>query len=89
MYIIVHEGTPDQINTWGELCGDYHTNRDGRTYVEKIIRQKNAVITEYAFHAKEFKTIQAANKVLNTCLEGFTNDESKTLKNQGYKIIEK
>lgn len=86
IYKIIKMTTPEQPETWGEMCGDYSINRSGLLYIEKITRGTFSQITEYNFNAKEFKTLKAAQKALTSVREGFTNDPSKTLESQGWTI---
>lgn len=87
MYIIVKRIEPEVATTCGEMCGDYHINYEGKLYLCSVIRHLYTEITEYDFRAKKFKTKKAAEKALDLRC-GFSADENKTLRAEGYEVVE-
>ena len=87
MFIVMKQDKPEEAKTWGEMCGDYHINKDGKYYLSKVIKGLYTDITDFSFNAKQFKTKKAAEKALNLRYM-FYADENRTLKAEGFEVVE-
>lgn len=82
MFIIGKVTPLTSEEVFGNAYRDEHNNEG--LYVEKVIRKTFAQVTEYEFNARQYKTEKAANTALDT----LTDFRGKSLKDEGYKIIE-
>ena len=82
MYIIGKVTPLTTAEVFGNVYRDEH-NTEG-VYVEKVIKKIYPQLTEYKFKAKQYKTEKAANAALDV----LTYHKDKTLRDEGYTVIE-